>query len=359
MGNDVLTLKDEIANRYRQMIHSGRFRQGDRLPTVREVADELRVSITPVRAAYSILADEGLIASRGAAGTYVGVQPTNLPASLEIGVLFRQVRGWTEDDNYALQLLTGVQEALQSKGHRTILSALPRSQSDWTAAADHLAAGHPHGYLVDELAPDSVVERLVATGRPVAVVNRPSPGVSAAHSDWQGAGETAAKAVLKHGHRVAACLWRDTVGGRATAEAFLRVMAENGCTLPAAHVSEAKSSASPEEPFATFLRVLSCPPVPTVVFCTDDRIARPFCAWAKDRGLRVPQDVSVVGVMDLAMAARNDPPLSTFHFHPEAVGRAAVEELIAQCRQPSQAPRTITVPGEWVERQSLAHLVSQ
>ena len=59
--------------------------------------------------------------------------------------------------------------------------------------------------------------------------------------------------------------------------------------------------------------------------------------------------------MDLRLAAQLEPPLTTFRFDPEEIGRRAVQELIGLCRDPGKQPRSVVVSGEWIERESLGN----
>jgi LacI family transcriptional regulator len=69
---------------------------------------------------------------------------------------------------------------------------------------------------------------------------------------------------------------------------------------------------------------------PDALFCGNDQIARGATDELRDRGLKVPQDVAVVGFDNwdvMALAAR--PPLTSVDMNLRALGRAAGERLIA------------------------------
>jgi DNA-binding LacI/PurR family transcriptional regulator len=68
---------------------------------------------------------------------------------------------------------------------------------------------------------------------------------------------------------------------------------------------------------------------PTAVFCDDDVLAGGVYLAARRRGLRIPEDVSVVGFDDLPFARVFDPPLTTIAIDPEALGAEAFEVLMA------------------------------
>ncbi|MGJ9426700.1 GntR family transcriptional regulator [Nesterenkonia halotolerans] len=73
---------EDIATHYRGLILAGRVGAGDRLPTVRQTARDLGVAIGTAAKAYRLLESEGLIVTRGAAGTRVAEHPSVLPGEL-------------------------------------------------------------------------------------------------------------------------------------------------------------------------------------------------------------------------------------------------------------------------------------
>lgn len=86
------------------------------------------------------------------------------------------------------------------------------------------------------------------------------------------------------------------------------------------------------------------------VACGNDRIAVGLLQALRERSLRVPDDVRVIGFDDHVLAARSSPGLTTIHQHFELQGRTAVAlaaELVA-----GGAPRTVVLAPEVVERES-------
>lgn len=65
----------QIVEQVRQQIGSGRLRPGDQLPTVRQLATDLRVNFNTVARAYRLLDEAGLISTQHGRGTYVWEQP--------------------------------------------------------------------------------------------------------------------------------------------------------------------------------------------------------------------------------------------------------------------------------------------
>ena len=102
--------------------------------------------------------------------------------------------------------------------------------------------------------------------------------------------------------------------------------------------------------------VLAWSDSPTAVFGVTDEIAIGAMKCAKEAGLRVPDDISFVGVNDLDMAQHAEPPLTTVHIPRREMGRIAVRKLIELIQHPD-TPRTRTdLLCTFVERASCARV---
>ena len=66
----------QIVEQVQQQIASGALKQGDQLPTVRQLATDLRVNFNTVARAYHILDAAGLISTQHGRGTYIWEAPT-------------------------------------------------------------------------------------------------------------------------------------------------------------------------------------------------------------------------------------------------------------------------------------------
>lgn len=66
----------QIARQVEQMVGQGELKQGDQLPTVRELATELRINFNTVGRAYRLLDETRLISTQRGRGTYIWESPT-------------------------------------------------------------------------------------------------------------------------------------------------------------------------------------------------------------------------------------------------------------------------------------------
>lgn len=141
---------------------------------------------------------------------------------------------------------------------------------------------------------------------------------------------------------------RDRVSG------FVSGLEERGVTIDPAAIRHCEASRESGEQLAQ--SVLAADPVPTCVFGTFDRIAVGLVSGFQSAGLRVPQDVSVVGFADVPPAADISPALTTVRLPLDLVGQQAVE--LALSAEP-EIRRTLAFEGTVVLRESTAAPAAQ
>ncbi|MEV6617797.1 LacI family DNA-binding transcriptional regulator [Streptomyces sp. NPDC051051] len=93
-------------------------------------------------------------------------------------------------------------------------------------------------------------------------------------------------------------------------------------------------------------------PRPTAVVCDDDKLAAGVYKAVRRRGLRVPDDVSVTGVDDIALAAALDPELTTVRLDAELFGEHGMRALLAVLD--GRTPEAGQIPVHLVVRGSTA-----
>ncbi|MBL8153755.1 MAG: LacI family DNA-binding transcriptional regulator [Anaerolineae bacterium] len=93
---------------------------------------------------------------------------------------------------------------------------------------------------------------------------------------------------------------------------------------------------------------------PTAVFTSNDRMAIGALHALYDRGLRVPDDISIVGLDDIEVSAHLTPPLTTMRQPLDRLAGAAVEMLLRLIRGETLGQRIVLLEPELVVRQSTA-----
>jgi LacI family transcriptional regulator len=94
-------------------------------------------------------------------------------------------------------------------------------------------------------------------------------------------------------------------------------------------------------------------PEVTAVFACNDASALGVLSGAREMGLVVPRDLSVVGFDNIAMASQIVPSLTTVHVHKTWMGVLGVRRLLERAQDPGQPKVTITLSTELVVRESV------
>lgn len=188
-----------------------------------------------------------------------------------------------------------------------------------------LDAGHRRRMISVAHALDKAGSRLVLAGRPPLDADVPATVVD---YDNEGGALAVTGYLLSHGHRRIAFLGADAPGEVPSTtkahrfEGFRRAHEEFGAeydpelVIPSTFTREAGVRAAK--------RLLASGKEFTAVFAATDMVAAGVLAALREAGLRVPQDVSVVGYDDIPLAQDVWPALTTVRIPTEEIGRAAV-----------------------------------
>ena len=100
--------------------------------------------------------------------------------------------------------------------------------------------------------------------------------------------------------------------------------------------------------------ILDVPQLPTVIFCGSDLIAMGAMSALEEAGVRVPEDVSIVGIDNIAFATLARPPLTTINVPREKLGQTAFQALEKMIRLKRHNGAEYTLNTELVVRRSTA-----
>jgi LacI family transcriptional regulator len=136
-------------------------------------------------------------------------------------------------------------------------------------------------------------------------------------------------------------------------DAFHRAMSDAGLDVPPEFVVEGDWSVETGQRGIRELMALSSRP--TAVFAASDTIAIGALEAAEEAGLRVPEDIAIVGFDDIPEAQRVRPRLTTIAQHPGEMGRLLATALFDRIEREAAhdlGRRVFEVPCQFVERES-------
>ncbi|MBO9706362.1 MAG: substrate-binding domain-containing protein, partial [Arthrobacter sp.] len=180
---------------------------------------------------------------------------------------------------------------------------------------------------------------------PVVVLDG-TPGPEERAADWvvpdeAGGAAAATRHLLEAGHRrIAMCNLADEryVARRLRREGYETALRAAGLTPdPELHVEAADLTAEAAREAA--MSLLLRPDRPTAVFCFSDKLAFGIYQTAAQLGLRIPEDLSVIGFDNQPFLAESVlPPLTTVQLPHEPMGDWAVRQLIRRISDGADAP---------------------
>jgi DNA-binding LacI/PurR family transcriptional regulator len=104
--------------------------------------------------------------------------------------------------------------------------------------------------------------------------------------------------------------------------------------------------------YGAMKHILSHQPHPTALFAANDRMAIGAMQAIQEARLRVPDDISVVGLDDLEVAAYQNPPLTTVRQSFVELATLAIQLLLALIQKDQPAETQLVIEPELIERQS-------
>ncbi|WP_346622861.1 LacI family DNA-binding transcriptional regulator [Blastococcus montanus] len=236
------------------------------------------------------------------------------------------------DSPWAVEIIRGVEEAAHAAGVGTVVTAIHRRASDAREWLDNLGARASDGAILvtSDLDPDLHSE-LRSLHVPAVVVDPAGvPGLDVPTigvTNWAG-GLSATEHLTGLGHRRIAfvaglpTLW----SSRARLDGYRAGLETAGLPYDPELVVEGDFGYASGAGAADRLLTLAHPP--TAVFAANDQMALGVYEGIRRRGMRVPEDVSVVGFDDLPEARWSSPPLTTVHQPLVEMGMLAVRTVL-------------------------------
>ncbi|MGH3381171.1 MAG: LacI family DNA-binding transcriptional regulator [Actinoallomurus sp.] len=248
-------------------------------------------------------------------------------------------------------LVAPLHDELERLGYRMMLFT---ERDEDAVAAERLLDQSIDGVVLTTATTDSALPaELARRGLPFVFLNREDGAdrADAAVVDNSGGAALVAAELARLGHRRVAGIFgpANTSTGRDRELGFRLALAEAGIGLP-----EARVRRGPFE-FATGHRaltdLLAAEPAPTAVFCGNDVIAFGALDAARRTGVRVPEDLTVIGFDDIPMAAWAAFDLTTVRHDLREMARTAARVLVGRITgSTAPSPERVVFPAAMVPR---------
>lgn len=260
---------------------------------------------------------------------------------------------------YFGDILLGAEEEAQAIKYHLYFSKTYHSVG---VLSDHA----PHGGLFEESVdgiiyageiPQDFLKQVQQLAIPLVVVNAAVEGVEHVMCDNFESSYKAVNYLIGLGHQKIACIGciDETVSSiEERVDGYRQALRDAEIAFDERFFD--RGNTTMEDGYRVVKKFLSYPDRPTAIFGTTDEMAVGAIGGAKEMGLRVPQDMSVIGVNNLEIAEMCNPPLTTIRIHRKEMGRVAVRKLLELMQNPGKRPARTNVLCEFIERKSCARV---
>lgn len=242
---------------------------------------------------------------------------------------------------YFAEIVRGVEEEIEHEQLSLLLFHTAEDEEREHQTLNKLANADVYGVIIfgSRLPSAALIELRKKLMLPLVVINRRinDPHVASVVVDSEQATWRAARYLINLGHRDIAYIAGPSASESSVARrrGIEKALGEVGQDLTAERL--APGFPDIEGGFQAMTSLLSAGTPPTGVLVYNDLMALGALHAIRSRGLRVPDDISIIGFDDITMAAHANPPLTTINQPKSRMGRLAVQ-LLLRMNQGEQKP---------------------
>jgi len=347
--SDPTPIYKQIANHLKERIDQDDFKHDKRLPSSRDLAEFYRVNHLTVRQALKYLEQEGIIGIAHGRGSFIKSNvDTPLRTALLLPALGHEQSGI---------ISRAVQSELGGEATVHVMDYHGKPSEEAACLLRIAKDGYNSAIIYSSMRGEAVrlVLQMIVEGFPLVLVDRFFGNVPAAYvlSDNRNGGYVATRHLLQKGCRRIACFTTDLPNVTERYAGYRDALAEVGVLFDKSLVVELPPEGDLSERATTNL--LKARKDIDGIFFYNDYEALKGMKQIKAAGLRIPEDIRVVGFDDLQLTRYSEPTLTSIRQNHEQVGREAARLLVKQLKLSEEERFTMqmqVIPVELIERES-------
>jgi LacI family transcriptional regulator len=223
-----------------------------------------------------------------------------------------------------------IEKSLRLRDHTMILCNTDEDPDLQDFYLDEMQSYHVRGVALLGAVDSPGLQHALSQGLPIAFVNRKPPrgGGVFVGIDNRAAGRVSAEHFLSHGFNQCAVIHGPlfSSASRERFEGFISALSDAGCPPTLSHILP--GGLSIEGGYQAASRLFAEKPYPRAVFCANDLVAYGLFRRCGELGLKVPDDIAVLGFDDNPLNDWVAPWLSTIHIPYDAFGAAVTDALV-------------------------------
>ncbi len=257
------------------------------------------------------------------------------------------------DDLFYFEITRGILNRSLKYNYNIIISKPLAGQSE---LPDAIYSGEADGIIFMQDIGPALIEKATNSGVPFVVVDSHTNNdkITSINPDYRGATFDATTYLLNHGHRDIAMIASNVVSDfyEQTVSGFISAMEEKSLSPK----EEFMNIYATDEDSAYFAakKLLTADNKPTAILCSVDSFAIGVIRCAKDLGLSVPRDISIIGIDDILLSRYIEPNLTTIGIDKVGMGALAMDMLFQKIK--GKNPDSVSLPMELIVRDSVYDL---
>ena len=329
---------------------------------MKDIADACGVSVATVSRALNgvptISREQTLLITRTAKemGYYPNAAARTLKTSrsFNIGILYED----RLDHEYFSSLLNALRGEAELRGYDLTLISRDDAETADNNYYEHARRRNLDGVIVIQADFDSAgVMRLATSSIPSVIIDHMYTGCDCVGSDNRASVEQLVRYAFSLGHRrIAFVAGQQGAVGRERLAGYYKVCAELGIRAPESYVREG-SFHDPDLCAKIILELLADEDKPTCILCPDDFSCLGAISRLSDHGIRVPEDLSLIGYDGITIGQMIRPFLTTYRQNTAEIAHEAIGLLLEAVEHPDEhQPRQIIVEGKLIPGETTAEL---
>lgn len=348
----------EMVEEIRQSIENGGLIKGQKIGTELEWTRKTGLSRVSVRRAIDVLVHDGLVERRAGKGLYV------LPDRVWQNQIQLVVPGLNQGQSLWTRITEGCRQACcDSRTGMQIYDAVGSLDED-IHLIESLPGSRMDGAIIGVLRHPrfaQAIYKLKSSGMPFVLLDGTLgqlPTCSVMVDHYQG-GYQVGEHLIAHGHRRIGFIGHlsPSHSGSLRLAGLRDAIADAGLALDRSllldlEVDDPLGDWEPSIDRCTRV-LMNCKKPPTAIFYSSDGVAARGYRTLKKLGLRIPDDVSVVGFDNAPICQWLDPPLATVEQPCLDMGQKAVGLLLSMIRESNADNQQILLPAKWIDGESV------
>lgn len=348
-------LYEQIYVDIKNLIARGELRPGDKLPTHQELAKKYKVSLITVKGALKNLVAEQVLYARVGKGTYVAEQPPKKnfrSDDMLIGLVLRDL-----NQPFFSMVVHSVEKRSSELGYHMLLSSssenIDREETQIERFRDLGVSGLIIASLSYQYRATEHIERLHNDNFPYVMVSYiHDPAYWYVGCDQEEGGTIATEHLIKIGYRSIGFvhIGKGNLLSEVRKNGYARALAKHDLPFSSDliyYVEPASGNAGTDRyqlGYSFAGRFAKIPKKPEALFFYNDMVALGFIQGAAECGIRVPDDIGVIGFDDVQVARFASVPLTTIHQPVGEIGKWAVDIVNNRIAHHDMANRVILRP---------------